>query len=72
MINFTQTKSFQSLLKTNVPGFMKDPKTGVLHNTNEASIKMAQEARRNWKQQKTLERRIEELEERLLRLESKR
>ncbi len=59
-----------TLLKTNIPGFMKDPKTGVLHNVNEAAILANNEAYRRWKENRGLKVQIEDLEDRIRRLET--
>lgn len=59
-----------TLVKTTITGFMKNPKTGVLHNVNEAAMLAEKEARLRWRQNRGLQSTIENLEERIKRLEA--
>ncbi len=60
-----------SLLKTNLPGFAKDTKTGVIVNTDlETKIKMVKATRQQFKEHKNFEMRIADLEARIARLEA--
>lgn len=57
-----------TLVKTNIAGFKKNEKTNVLINEN-ISIDAVKARRQAFKQQKSIERRVEELEFRLKSLE---
>lgn len=58
-----------AIAKTNVPGWKKNMKTGILINANENAVEQAQQARRAWREKKNLENRVNMLEERIQRLE---
>lgn len=56
---------------TNVPGFMKHKKTGVVINTNNGQYQMILAQRQKAKTEKILEQRVEELEKQVSFLLSK-
>ena len=49
---------YQDLIKTNIPGYMKDKKTGVIINTNVDQHKQAIAARNSFKEMEILKRQI--------------
>ena len=50
------------MLKTDLPGFAKDEKTGLLVNVDVSKFDTIKEQRKRYKEQRTLETRIAELE----------
>lgn len=50
------------LFKTNVPGFVKDPKSGVVINTNVGELQTIRAARKQRREHDELKDRISQLE----------
>lgn len=59
------------LARTQISGFKKDKKSNVLINTDVEKINLAKSRRKIYKEQKSLETRIDQLEKRLLEISNR-
>lgn len=55
--------------KTNIPGLVRDERTGAVLNTDQGQLQAIRQRRADSKKRSDLERRVAQLEERLARLE---